>query len=244
MKPQYIITDPDKGAAQQRLAMRPKAVLFDMDGTLYDSMGNHADAWLRMVTELGIKATREEFFLYEGRTGRSTLNIIFNRAYGHGIEPEEADRLYAIKTQYFRELPEPKPFKSMQLMVAALLGAGITPVLVTGSGQMSLIERLARDFPGAFPAERCVTARNVTHGKPSPEPFLKGLEMAGVSADEAIAVDNAPLGVRSASDAGIFTVGLVTGPIPDEELRANGADVIFKSPQTFADIIMKGLQVC
>ena len=58
MKPQYIITDPDKGAAQMRLAMRPKAVLFDMDGTLYDSMGNHADAWLRMVTELGIKATR------------------------------------------------------------------------------------------------------------------------------------------------------------------------------------------
>lgn len=224
-----------------RLAIRPKAILFDMDGTLYDSMGNHADAWLRMVTELGIAATREEFFLYEGRTGRSTLNVIFNRAYGHGIDPEEADRLYAIKTQYFKELPEPLPFKPMQQMVAALPGAGITPVLVTGSGQMSLIERLERDFPGAFPTSRCVTARNVTHGKPSPEPFLKGLEMAGVSADEAIAVDNAPLGVRSASDAGIFTVGLVTGPIPDEELRANGADVIFKSPQTFADTIMNGL---
>lgn len=209
----------------------PRAVLFDMDGTLYDSMDNHADAWMRLVTELGIKASREEFFAYEGCTGRHILNLLYNRAYGHGISPEEADRLYSIKTCYFREYPEPKPFPQMQRLVAGLLSHGVTTVLVTGSGQMSLIERLARDFPGAFPVERCVTARNVSHGKPHPEPFLKGLTMAGVSASEAVAVDNAPLGVRSASDAGIFTVGLVTGPVPAGQLRAGGADVVFKGPE-------------
>lgn len=208
-----------------------------MDGTLYDSMGNHADAWMRMVAELGIEASRDEFFAYEGCTGRYILNMLFLRAYGHGIAPEEADRLYGIKTSYFRELPEPKPFAVMQRLVADLLDRGVTTVLVTGSGQMSLIERLARDFPGAFPVERCVTARNVSRGKPHPEPFLKGLEMAGVCAGDAIAIDNAPLGVRSASDAGIFTIGLVTGPVPAGDLRSNGADVVFEGPQALYDAI-------
>ena len=54
-------------------AVQPVAALIDMDGTLYDSMGNHASAWHRMVTELGIDMPRDEFFMYEGRTGAATL---------------------------------------------------------------------------------------------------------------------------------------------------------------------------
>lgn len=53
------------------IALEPRAALIDMDGTLYDSMPRHARAWMRMVGEIGIKATTEEFFMYEGRTGCS-----------------------------------------------------------------------------------------------------------------------------------------------------------------------------
>lgn len=56
-----------------------KAVLIDMDGVLYDSMRNHAQAWYLTMTEQGIKCSPEEFYLYEGRTGASTINLLFNR---------------------------------------------------------------------------------------------------------------------------------------------------------------------
>lgn len=89
--------------------IRPTAALIDMDGTLYDSMGNHADAWYRLISGIGIECTRDEFFLYEGRTGVSTINLLFNRAYGHDAAPEEAKELYHKKTLYFSDMPPVSP---------------------------------------------------------------------------------------------------------------------------------------
>ena len=72
-----------------------------------------------------------------------------------------------------------------------------------------------------------VTAFDVRHGKPNPEPYLKGLQKADVCAGEAMVVENAPLGVKAAVAAGIFTAAVNTGPIPDEQLRKAGANLIF-----------------
>ncbi|MDE6023331.1 MAG: HAD hydrolase-like protein, partial [Muribaculaceae bacterium] len=65
---------------------------------------------------------------------------------------------------------------------------------MTGSGQASLIDSVRKDYPGVFGEGMMVTAHDVTKGKPNPEPYLRGLEKAGVNADEAIVVENAPLG--------------------------------------------------
>ncbi len=215
-------------------SVKPMAALIDMDGTLYDSMGNHADAWLRMVTELGIKATREEFFLYEGRTGASTINIIFQRAYGRNATPEEIEELYHRKTIYFAEMPPVKPMPGAQEMLKTLMDAEIKRVLVTGSGQSSLINRLDTDFPGAFHPDIRVTSRDVKHGKPHPEPFIRAMQLARVSPSQSIAIENAPLGIKSAVDAGAFTIAVTTGPIPREEMEKAGAAVIFSSMEECA----------
>jgi beta-phosphoglucomutase-like phosphatase (HAD superfamily) len=104
---------------------------------------------------------------------------------------------------------------------------GIERVIVTGSGQKSLLERLEKNFPGIFKAELMVTAFDVKHGKPHPEPYLMGLEKAGISAEEAVVVENAPLGVQAAKAAGIFTIAVNTGPLPDKVLYDAGADIVF-----------------
>lgn len=218
-------------------SVKPLAALIDMDGTLYDSMGNHADAWLRMVTELGIPATREEFFMYEGRTGASTINIIFQRAYGRDATPEEIEELYHRKTVYFAEMPAVNPMSGAKRMLDTLCETGIRRVLVTGSGQSSLINRLDTDFPGAFPPEMRVTSRNVSHGKPHPEPFIKAMQIARATPSQCIAIENAPLGIKSASDAGAFTIAVTTGPIPREEMEKAGAAVIFPSMEECANQI-------
>lgn len=216
-------------------SVKPLAALIDMDGTLYDSMGNHADAWFRMISELGIEATRDEFFMYEGRTGASTINIIFQRAYGRDATPEEIEELYHRKTVYFSEMPAVKPMPGAKEMIDILIQTGVRRVLVTGSGQSSLINRLDTDFPGAFTPEMRITSRNVTHGKPHPEPFIRAMQLARVTPSQCIAIENAPLGVKSASDAGAFTIAVTTGPIPREAMEEAGAAVIFPSMQDCAE---------
>lgn len=211
------------------MSVIPKAALIDMDGTLYDSMPNHARSWHRMVSELGISCTPEEFFMYEGRTGASTIDIIFQREYGRHATEEEVRELYRRKTEYFKELPEPKPMPGADEMLDFMEQVGIKRVLVTGSGQSSLIGRLDSDFPGAFPENMRITSKNVTHGKPHPEPFIKAMQLARVSPSQCIAIENAPLGVKSADTAGAFTVAVITGPIPRTEFENAGAAIIFNS---------------
>ena len=89
-----------------------------------------------------------------------------------------------------------------------------------------------------------VSSFDVKRGKPNPEPYLKGLVKAGVKPWEAIVVENAPLGVRAAQAAKIFTVAVNTGPLPDKMLADEGADLIFDHMTDFRDQweeVMRGL---
>lgn len=79
-----------------------------------------------------------------------------------------------------------------------------------------------------------VTAADVRHGKPDPEPYLMGLTKAGCEAWQAIVVENAPLGVEAGFRAGCFVCAVATGPIPQEALREAGADLVFASMPEFA----------
>lgn len=214
-----------------------RAALIDMDGTLYDSMPWHARAWHRMVTELGIKANVNEFFAYEGMTGKATINLLMQRAFGRTVSDAEATELYARKSQYFREEYHPVVMPGAPEMVGTVINHGVTPILVTGSGQASLLGRLSLDFNGAFPDGLRITAHDVVNGKPSPEPYLKGLSLAGVKPWEAVVVENAPLGVKSGVNAGIFTVAVNTGPIPRVEFEKAGAHLIFDSMREFANTL-------
>lgn len=214
-----------------------KTALIDMDGVLYDSMPYHARAWHRMISELGLECSVDEFFLYEGMTGRDTIDLIFRR---HGLppcSPERVSELYARKARYFVEMGEKKCMPHADRMVRALLDAGWKTVLVTGSAQSSLIDRLEKDYPGAFPAGRRITAHDVEHGKPHPEPYLKGMALAGSRPEETIVIENAPLGVRAGVAAGLRTIAVTTGPIPREAFEAEHPAMIFSSMECFADAL-------
>lgn len=211
--------------------------LIDMDGVLYDSMPYHALAWQRMMAEQGISTDRDEFFLYEGMTGKATVDLIFQRELGRHASDEEAARLYRRKADIFVEMGEKRKMPGADRMLRALMDRGVGCVLVTGSAQNSLLDRLDEDYPGAFPADKRVTALDVSRGKPDPEPYLIGLKKAGVSKDEAFVVENAPLGVRAGKAAGLFTIAVTTGPIPREAFVREGADLIFPSMEAFADAL-------
>lgn len=215
--------------------IRLRAVLFDMDGVLFDSMPYHADAWTEVMHRHGLHFTREEAFLHEGRTGAATINIAYNRQYGHDAPPELIEQIYAEKSTIFAQYPEPRRMPGAPELLQKVKAAGLIPVLVTGSGQRSLLDRLNHTYPGIFTPERMVTAFDVKHGKPDPEPYLMGLQKAGVRANEAFVVENAPIGVQAGHAAGIFTIATNTGPLDGQTLLNAGADLLFPSMQALCD---------
>lgn len=216
-------------------AFNPKAVLFDMDGVLFDSMPNHARSWARVCTEFGLAMTPEEAYLHEGRTGTATINILTQRYWNRDATPDEVDYIYKEKCRLFNECPEAPRMEGALEVLTRVKEAGLTIVVVTGSGQKSLLDRLSRNFPGFFDPDLIVSSKDVTHGKPHPEPYLMGLEKAGLKPWEAMVVENAPLGVRAAVAARIFTVAVNTGPLPESVLLDEGANLLFPSMKTLAD---------
>lgn len=203
-----------------------QAVLIDMDGVLYDSMPYHADAWYRAISSLDIPCTPEEFYRYEGRTGASTIDLIFNRAYGRNATKSEKETIYARKSELFEACGKAPLMPGALDFLQQVKARGLTPVLVTGSGQHSLLDKLAHDYPGIFTPQTMVTAFDVKYGKPNPEPYLIGLRKAGVEPWQAMVVENAPLGVQAGVAARVFTVAVNTGPLPDSELLDAGADCL------------------
>ena len=190
-----------------------KAVLFDMDGVLFDSMKNHTLAWYRALSSRKIPCERDEFYQYEGATAEWTINLIFERTYHRQATKQEIEELYTLKSKYFNELPEARPMPGAKEVLKIVREHGLLPVVVTGSGQQSLLKRL--------------TAFDVEHGKPHPEPYLKGLQKAHAMPDEAFIIENAPLGVKAGVAAGVFTIAVNTGPIPEKQLQEAGADLIY-----------------
>lgn len=220
---------------QKHSSISLKAVLFDMDGVLFDSMPHHANSWHMIMEERGLHLSKEEAYLHEGRTGSGTINIICQRQYGRNATEKEIQEIYKAKTEAFNTLPEAERMNGAWEVLNKVKNDGLFSMVVTGSGQATLLNRLNDNFPNIFNLELMVTAFDVKFGKPHPEPYLMALSKGNLKANEAIVVENAPLGVQAASAAGIFTVAVNTGPLDDKVLLNAGADILFPSMQAFCD---------
>lgn len=208
----------------------PKAVLFDMDGVLIHSMPMHVAAWYKVYNRYNIKTTEEYLYSEEGRVATKAIAKLFKEQKGIILSDEESRKIYNekvedVKTNY--DLP-PR-MKDMLEFVELVKDSGCAVSVVTGSGQPTLMNTLNTYYPGCFDEKLMVSAKDVSYGKPHPEPYLMGLEKHGIKADEAIVVENAPLGTQAGSAAGIFVLGLNSGKLSDEALSENGADVVVRT---------------
>ena len=210
-----------------------KAVLFDMDGVLFNSMPNHARSWHKVMERMGFGLSEQEAYMHEGRTGADTINIISRRERGHDATDEEIKAIYAAKSEEFNQCPPAERMPGAWEVLQKIKSDGLIRMVVTGSGQVSLLERLNKNFPDSFQKELMVTAFDIKFGKPNPDPYLMALAKAGLQPTEAIVIENAPLGVQAGVAAGIFTIAVNTGPLPDQVLWDAGANLLFPSMPAF-----------
>lgn len=210
-----------------------KTILFDMDGVLYDSMKWHAKSWKDAMDEFGISSTPDEFYMYEGMVGKNTINFIVNREKKRNATKEEIDTIYRRKTELFSAYNDGSLIPFAYDFVKKVHDEALKCVIVTGSGQPTLINKIEHNFPELFDIKSMVTAFDVKHGKPHPEPYLMGLEKSGeLKPNQAIVIENAPKGVEAAVAAGIFTIAINTGPLPDKILWNAGANIVLPSMET------------
>ena len=212
-----------------------RAVLFDMDGVLYDSMPSHVSAWVRALAEFGYNMSVLDVYLNEGCTGAQTIRSISEREGKGDVSDENIQRMYARKTELFMQLPPVNMMPGALEVMRKAAADGLQIQVVTGSGTGGLIERVQRDYEGYVVRPLMVTAFDVERGKPYPDPYLKALEIGKITAEEAVVVENAPLGIRAARAVGIETIAVNTGPIDDATLLAEGPVLIFPSVQALAD---------
>lgn len=196
-----------------------KAMFFDMDGVLFNSMPYHAEAWKRTMNAHGIPFELHDAYVCEGRTGTSVINEVFLQHKGRLATEEEIKSMYKEKSDCFNAISKIERIPDILPFLKTLKADGVDIYLVTGSGQESLLEKLEKWFPGIFTKEKMVTAFDVKKGKPDPEPYLIALDKSGVKKNEACVVENAPLGVRSSVAAGLFTFAVNTGILTTNELE-------------------------
>lgn len=216
-------------------AFKPKAVLFDMDGVLFNSMPNHAKSWHESMASFRLDMSPEEAYTYEGMRGVETIKLIARRQWGREISDDEAAKMYKFKSDLYSQCLKAEKMEGAEQLMRRIKAAGMKIVIVTGSGQHSLLDSLETEFPGLVSRDLIVTSFDVSRGKPNPEPYLRGLEKAGIRPEEGIVIENAPLGVRAGVAAGIFTIAVNTGPLPDEALAREGADIIMPSMTALND---------
>ena len=208
-----------------------RAYFFDMDGVLFNSMPHHAIAWEEVMKEHDLPFTAYDCYLNEGRTGESVIREAMWKARNRDATPDEIKQIYTEKSERFNLLAQQAGGTVVIDGVAEVLryvqSTGSQIWVVTGSGMRSLLDNLNNALPPVFQRERMVTAFDVTHGKPDPEPYLKAWERSGLKKEQCFVIENAPLGIRSGKAAGLTVYAVNTGILTREDLAQ--ADQVFDS---------------
>jgi HAD superfamily hydrolase (TIGR01509 family) len=176
------------------------AVIFDMDGVLIDTMEDHAQAWLDILTPAGIIIQREDVYEHEGEAALPSLRHFFRLNHREPTDNQLQD-IIRRKEALFQQRAQHKPFPGVREFLEQLRAAGKRLAIVTGTARQELAASLPRELAGYF--EVIVTGDEVSHGKPDPEPYQKALQALKLEAKRALVIENAPLGLRSARAAGI-----------------------------------------
>ncbi len=204
------------------------AIAFDMDGTVLDSMPVHLFTWQRTLAPLGIALTAADLYPLEGVPTEPTAQRLTEKFLGRPCPAEEARRLAETKWALFLQVFRPTFVPGMVPLLHDLRGRGYRLGLVTDSARRVVEECLTPAVAGLF--DVIVSGDQVSRGKPDPEPYRLAAEGLGFPPGACLAVENAPLGIRSAKGAGMACVALTT-TLPAGQLADAGADQIFADAQ-------------
>jgi beta-phosphoglucomutase len=193
-----------------------KAVFFDMDGVLVDTMRYHVKAWVGAFNESGYYPTELSFYLNEGVKHPQTVRERMAELGIKDVPDELVEKIYKRKRQIYDEIVQIGPTPGVIEILDNLKGR-VKIGLVTG-GIPSVVTRVLKQFDNYF--DIVVDYDSTEKGKPDPAPYICGIEKIGVPAQSIISIENSPTGVASAVDAGLTCWAICTTLEPQYLKRA------------------------
>ena len=207
--------------------VRIKAAIFDIDGTLVDSVDIHAEVWQRALAEFG-KTTRFEDVRRQIGKGADTLLPEF-------LTPDELKRfgkeLAEKRAELFKReyVDRVRPFPKVPDLFRRMRHEAIR-ITLASSGKADEVAHYKRVCGIDELVDTETSADEAEKSKPHPDIFEAALgKLEGVSADEALVVGDSPYDAEAAAKSGLRTVALLCGGFPEQDLRAASAIAIYES---------------
>ncbi|MDB5595150.1 MAG: family hydrolase [Hyphomicrobiales bacterium] len=205
-----------------------KAVIFDMDGTLIDSVEFHALAWQAAFREFGHDFDLATIRRQIGKGGDQLMPVFIAKPEIERIGKQIEDRRGKIFAE--RYLSQIKPFPAVRDLFERLLADGTRVALASSakSEELKAYKRIA-GISDLLDAE--TSSDDAEESKPHPDIFEAALEkLGGLAPAEVIAIGDTPYDAQAAGKAGIRTIGLLCGGWSEPDLREAGCVEVYRDP--------------
>jgi HAD superfamily hydrolase (TIGR01509 family) len=207
-----------------------KGVIFDVDGTLLDSNGTHADAWVRALAEGGHSVRYDQVRPLIGMGGDKVLPILTGIE-GHG---PSADLINTRRKRYFLDnLPLLSPQPGARHLVQMIRDHGLATSVASSATAEELHQLLTAADVADLVGDVIVSKDDAAASKPDPDIVGAALQRLGLSPAEVVMIGDTPYDIEAAQAIGIGTIALRCGGWSSQEL--SNAIAIYDSPQDLAD---------
>jgi len=205
----------------------PKAAIFDIDGTLVDSVDLHARSWQETFAKFGHAVTFEQARSQIGKGGDQLLPVFLSQAEqdDHGEEMQEY-RGKLFKSKY---MPLVRPFSAVPELLRHIHDVGLTVAAATSAkkSELEIYLEIARitDL-----VDVATSSEDAEESKPAPDIFQVALKKLGIDGADAVAIGDTPYDAQAAGGAGIRTIGVLCGGFTEADLRNGGCVAVYPGP--------------
>ncbi|MCB4801072.1 HAD superfamily hydrolase (TIGR01509 family) [Methylobacterium brachiatum] len=210
-----------------------RAVIFDIDGTLLDSVDLHAKAWVEAFAHFGVETDAAKVRSQIGKGGDELMPVF--------LPPERIERegkeIESYRSDLFKRkyLPEVRPFPAVRPLFERIRAAGLK-IALASSGKGPEVERYQEILGIADLVDVVTSSDDADRSKPHPDIFEAAAQkLEGFGKDEMIVIGDTPYDAQAASKAGLRTIGVLCGGFPEADLSGAGCVAIYRDPQDLLD---------
>ena len=215
------------------MASAVRAVIFDIDGTLLDSVDLHAQAWVEAFAHFGIETEHAKVRSQIGKGGDELMPVF--------LPPERIERegkeIESYRSDLFKQkyLPEVRPFPAVRQLFERIRAAGLK-IALASSGKGPEVERYQEILGIADLVDVVTSSDDADRSKPHPDIFEAAAQkLEGFGKAEMIVIGDTPYDAQAASKAGLRTIGVLCGGFPEADLSGAGCVAIYRDPQDLLD---------